>query len=285
MKPEDQIERIVAKVLKRLLPQLGADGSRGRLLVVFTAATVGFKEAMQQARSLILAGFQVKLVFSEWAERLYGQAVRDELEGFPHVLPFDGSHWLSELRDANAVVVPMLSVNTLSKLAQLVADNTPSNLLLHGLFLGKPVVVAKNGVDPTEAGRAELGFDHGNPALTHAIDERLQTIAGFGCTLVEIASLGAAVNRALTQRPALTAAPVNGNGRRRGSHFVRPVQAQHFITSADVLTAFRSGADRLLAGGAKVTPLARDVATKYGISLLQDGSGSSEDTRKEISAW
>ena len=164
MKEEEQLRRVVAEVLRRLLPRIGADGMRGRIVVVFTAATVGFSEALAQVRSLILSGFQVQLVFSEAAEQLYGAIARQQLEGFPEIVPFDASHWLHDLKEARAVVVPLLSVNSLSKLSLLIADNLPANLLLHGLFLGKPVVIAQNGVDPAEAGRGELGFDQGSPA-------------------------------------------------------------------------------------------------------------------------
>ena len=63
------------------------------------------------------------------------------------------SKWLLTLKDSCAVIVPMLSLNTLSKLALLVADNFASNIILHALFAGKPVLLARNGVDPSDNGR------------------------------------------------------------------------------------------------------------------------------------
>lgn len=271
MKQEEQLRRVVAEVLRRLLPRIGADGMRGRIVVVFTAATVGFSEALAQVRSLILSGFQVQLVFSEAAEQLYGAIARQQLEGFPEIVPFDASHWLHDLKEARAVVVPLLSVNSLSKLSLLIADNLPANLLLHGLFLGKPVVIAQNGVDPAEAGRGELGFDQGSPLLAHAIRERLQSIAGYGCMLTDITGLGAAVDCAL----AGTASTVNHaavHTRAGASVNHQTPQPYHnkIITSADILAAFRSGANRMSFNGARTTPLARDLARKHGISLTQD---------------
>ena len=186
-------------------------------------------------------------------------------------MPFDASHWLHDLKEARAVVVPLLSVNSLSKLSLLIADNLPANLLLHGLFLGKPVVIAQNGVDPAEAGRGELGFDQGSPLLAHAIRERLQSIAGYGCMLTDITGLGAAVDCAL----AGTASTVNHaavHTRAGASVNHQTPQPYHnkIITSADILAAFRSGANRMSFNGARTTPLARDLARKHGISLTQD---------------
>src|SRR5262249_32804290 len=113
---EKQIQRVVVEVLKGLLPQLGASGDRGDVVVVFTGATAGFSEAVQQVRSLVLQGYRVQLVFSRGAELLYAPVIWEQLEGFPFVTPLDDSNWLHVLQEAHAVVVPLLSVNTLSKL-------------------------------------------------------------------------------------------------------------------------------------------------------------------------
>ena len=70
--------------------------------------------------------------------------------------------WLKALKKARAVAVPMLSLNTLSKLSMLLADNTATNIVLHALLMGKPVVAARNGADPRDKGREGLGFHRGN---------------------------------------------------------------------------------------------------------------------------
>ena len=58
---ERDIERIVVEVITRLALQLGADGSRGTLVAVFSGATAGFNEAVQQVRLLILDGYRIQL--------------------------------------------------------------------------------------------------------------------------------------------------------------------------------------------------------------------------------
>ena len=89
-------------------------------------------------------------MFSRGADTLYAKYLWGELEGFPHVMAFNEAEWLHNLKDAKAVVVPVLSLNTLSKLSLLLADNFTSNVLLHALFAGKPVVMARNGTDPSD---------------------------------------------------------------------------------------------------------------------------------------
>jgi hypothetical protein len=132
---DEKLQKIVTAVISRIAQQMGADGSRGTLVTVFTGATVAFQEAVWQVRRLILDGYRIQLVFSQNAEDLYGQVMRDQLAGFPNVSFVEPSTWLLALKQAHAIVVPLLSLNTLSKVSMLIADNLPTNLILHGLFL------------------------------------------------------------------------------------------------------------------------------------------------------
>ena len=269
---DERIEKIINEVLRRLLPKLGADGSRGTLIVVFTGATVGSSEAIGQLRGLILEGFELQLVFSEMAEHLYGAWLREQLAGFPHWSQLPAFTWLRALREARAVMVPLLSVNTLSKLALLIADSQTGNLILHGLFSGTPVLVARNGVESSQPGRAELGFDKGLPALNQVVDERLKVIAGYGCKVVDVSQLSAVAGTALPRVEAqevlaaedVTGRPVAGPG------VVRYVSA--LITAGDVLQAHREGASLQCSARTLVTPLARDLAARHGVYIVRDES-------------
>ncbi|HUB19366.1 MAG TPA: hypothetical protein VL990_12075, partial [Acidobacteriaceae bacterium] len=69
---DKQIQQLVAEVLKRLVQQVNPTGERGDVIVVFTGATAGFTEAIQQVQSLIVRGFRPRLVFTRAAELLYG---------------------------------------------------------------------------------------------------------------------------------------------------------------------------------------------------------------------
>jgi hypothetical protein len=265
---EDQLQRIVSEVIKRLAPRLGADGSRGLLVAVFTGATVAFSEAIQQVRSLILDGFRIQLAFSPAAEQLYGQVARGQLAGFPHVGFVDSSNWLSDLRSARTVVVPLLSVNTVSKISLLIADNLATNLILHALFMGKAVIVARNGADPAGRGREQLGFHKGSLPLQQALLTRLQTVAQYGCVLTDVERLRDAVNGvAATENSAKAEGPA--------AISPSPCQTTTFshtgkvVTAAHVLSAHRLGADLALSEASLVTPLARDLAMKHGVAFVK----------------
>ena len=264
---EKQIEKVVAEVLSRLAKQLAGAGESGLVIAVFGGATVGYNEALHQIRLLVLQGFRVQLVFSQGAEHLYAKFAWQQLEALPNVTIFDRSHWLRTLKEARAVVVPMLSLNTLSKLSLLLADNLASNLILHALFGGKPVLLAKNGVDPTDKGRIEPHFDKCGPALAQAIEERLQAVRGYGCEVMDVGELTSALQCALKRgRTAPFAGPF-----RHGSAKAAASNGNHnILTAADVLRAHHAGAPLRVGIAKLVTPLARELATKHGVTLLEE---------------
>jgi hypothetical protein len=263
---EDQVRELIIEVISGVAVQLGADGRRGLLAVVCTGATVGFRSALQQVRQMVLRGYRVELAFSDVAESAYGTAFRDQLAGFPHISGVDPHRWLGTLGEARAVVAPLLSVNTLSKMALLVADNLATNLMLHGLFMGRPVIVARNGAAPESPGRRELGFHLGTPALNHALEERFQTLSAFGCSVADVNELSATVDSVLAERPPETivqGAPLPSAPR------PNLAAAGGIITAVDVVHAHRVGANLQLGRGAVVTPLAREIAARHGVSLVE----------------
>jgi hypothetical protein len=265
MKEED-LQQIVAEVIRRLALRLGADGSRGMVIAVFTGATAEFNESIQQVRYLILTGYSVQLVFSQAAENLFAQAVRDQLAGFPHVGSVKPSEWLSDLKESHAVVVPLLSVNTVSKLSMLIADSLINNLILHALFMGKPVIAARNGTDPTGRGREELGFHKGTPALRQALAERLQILTAYGCHLCDVKDLKNTLNDHLTGSKyamALTPDQPSDPSRSTLNH------SGKLVTAADIRHAHRLGANLSISPSTLMTPLARDLAMHYGVALTE----------------
>ena len=132
---EEQFHFIVEEVIRRLARRMGEHRRNESIIAVFSGATVGLAEGIRQVRSILLDGFQVKLVFSRAAGLLFGEMVQKELGDFPNMGLLSPEKWLSSLEEAHAVAVPMLSLNTVSKLCLLIADDLVSNILLHALLM------------------------------------------------------------------------------------------------------------------------------------------------------
>jgi len=266
---DEHVQQIVAEVISRLAARLGADGSRGTVITVFTGATVAFSEAIQQVRAFILDGYRIQMVFSQAAEQLFARAVTDELRGFPHVNSMEPTKWLSALKETCAVVVPLLSVNTVSKLSMLIADNLATNLILHALFMGKTVVASQNGADPTGRGREELGFAKGTPALRGALTQRLRTLTDYGCHLTDVKGLRDTLNSIISGSKAAIAIPPDQTSDAPHSTVSH---SEKVLTATDIRYAHHLGVTLGISSATVITPLARDLAMRYGVAL----SGNNE---------
>jgi len=263
---EEQIQHIVTEVIRRLAERLGATGNRGNLIVVFTGATVAFEEAIQQVRSLILSGYCLQLVFSQAAEDIYGKFVRDQLDGFPHISSVEPTKWFTALKESRAVVIPLLSMNTVSKVALLIADNLPTNLILHALFMGKAVFAARNGADPDgKHWKRSLGSRTQSPSIRQELMQRLQRVEDYGCLLTETLELGKAVNTFLANEKDSNIEQSDNTNRSARSTLKH---SGKMLTAAYVRHAHHLGVDLILTPETLITPLARDLAMRYGVALL-----------------
>jgi hypothetical protein len=264
---EDQFQFIVEEVIRRLTRRMGEPGRDEKLIVVFTGATVGLVEGVRQVRSLLSDGFRIELIFSRAAEHLLAEVIKKEFGDFPELGMVSPEKWLSSLKEASGVAVPMLSLNTVSKLSLLIADDLVSNILLHALLMGKPLVMAKDGADPDSEGRRTLGFHKGNAALRDAMKQRMRTLQQFGCILTTADQLANSVRSAV------------GYECLDRTHKQHPFSERILVsisgqvaTAGDVLSAHQRGADLNLGPAALVTPLARDLARLLGVDLISAGS-------------
>lgn len=263
---KEQIQQIVIEVIGKLAVRLGADGSKGILITLLTAATAEFEQAIDQIRGLVLYGYKIQLLLSENAEKLYGKVIRDQLAGYPHIDSVDKSDWLKSLKESDAIVVPLLSMNTLSKISMLIADNLVTNLILQALFTGKPVFAGQNGAHP-DAGhwRQKNGISVQNPTLRQTVLKRMETVRGYGCYLTDTRNLKSLVNKSLSNKQRSTTIPSGKGNSKKNSAICLHVKT---ITAAHVRQAYIANADLILPPGALITPLARDMAMTYCVELL-----------------
>lgn len=259
-----QVQDLARQVIKRLAPLMGADGEKGEVICVFTGATVGLSQAMAQLTRMVMNGYSLRLFCSDSARQLYGELLLKELAYLPFVSELEPGGWLDELRGCAALAVPLLSVNSLSMLAGLMALGPAANLMLHALFLGKPMVAAVDGACPDSPGRSLLGFDQGKPALAEAVNERLATIASYGCRLCPVDELAASVDSLIAQKQA---APEQGIVKAAAKNYKT---SGRILTAADVRKALAQGSASISGpAGMVVTALAQDEAQRHGLSIIR----------------
>jgi len=261
---EEQFQLIVEEVIRRLLARMNDNAPKGSVIVVFTGATVGLVESIRQVKSLLLDGYKIELVFSRSAGHLFAEMVREELSGFPNLCLLSPEKWISSVKAAEVVAVPLLSLNTATKLSLLIADDLVSNILLHSLLFGKPTILAKEGADPYGDGRKALGFNKGNSVLNELMHQRLKKLEELGCTLTGVGALAETAHSLIRNE---------ARGRIPREPMPLPRQAitvsGKIATSGDVLSAHKKKANLNLGPAGLVTPLARDLAGRLGVKLMK----------------
>jgi hypothetical protein len=240
---ESALERMVAAAVHAALAQIAPESrswaARERLVRVLvcdsavgldfaTAALNAFAHPKLELEYLVVEGLSAGLTVDRVAQLAPRARVRSTREaGCP----------LLAARGAEAVVAATLDRPTALRVALTMPEHFGAKLLCEALCLGKPVVVATDGLglDPPGA----------TPQLRHALAEPVGRLEVFGATCVGAAELGAALANAVSAPRAETPR--------------RPLITAQEVEAAD--------GELLLAPDALVTPLALDRARELGVQL------------------
>ncbi len=153
--------------------------------------------------------------------------------------------WDELVHSMEAVVLPVMRLEILSRVANLLSDVPASAAAVSGVMQGVPVMASSLEVDNLKRSSGRLP----GPFLS-LFHQHLRTVEGMGVQVLE--------NEALVRRlGARVAAPATAAGKGRD-----------VITVSDLEAAARAGQKVLqIVPGTIVTPLARDMAARMGIEV------------------
>lgn len=253
---------ITAEVLKRLEQAQSADGhpaagaKRHKVLAIFTGGAVGLDQALTELGAIQGLNAEIAVVLSPAAEEIVGVDRIKEALGADIDIIIDRSPYLGNvLREADAVLVPVLTQNTAAKIAHTFTDSLASALILQALLLGKPVIAAANAADPGYGRPAEAYGAQVAPALRQALKSNLQKVYDYGIQVVDVGCLAAAAAKLLAPAAVRAKTPA--------------VPGKKLLDAAAVKDAAMNGLKSLtVQPGTLVTPLAVDIASEYAVELI-----------------
>ncbi len=263
------VRRVLHLIAQRLYEQNGKDSY---VIAVFTGATAGFSQVLSGLEQLMLTGTEIRIVLSHSAERVYGDRIEERLLPWPIASISTGERWFCELEGSKGVVVPALSVNSLSKISCLMADSVATNLILQALFMGKPVVAAIDGCEPGNKDRKTLALDNGTPALQQALGEHLLRLNDFGCTLVKCHDLGSFCSNVFAEK---NEQKITTDLYQAGQTKSSPAKTGGTLTatmvdSALVRRAIREQKTIKIGQSGIITPLALELARQQGLQISKN---------------
>jgi deoxyribose-phosphate aldolase len=139
-------ESFIQKVTKETMERLKNSSSGSRpLLMIFMGGDREVQTALDEVKKLKNSGIRLDAYLSKAGERIITRN-RVVGAGIDNIID-DQSLWdKSALEKYDAIVVPVLTLNGLSKVANMIADNAVTNILLLALRHSKPIVFARDSV-------------------------------------------------------------------------------------------------------------------------------------------
>lgn len=255
----------------------GAKGTGGQmrhqsLLVLLCGGLTGSEEAGKQLRLLKEKGFRMEVMFTEAGKGILGARwLKDnQLEDLP-VLDTTAEAFVA-LSSCSAVVVPVMTVNTASKVLNGIADNAVTTAIMHALFQGKPVLAAQDACDPANLAQVR----HMKEPLYYAtLAANIECLRQYGIWMGPVSAIGQKTEETFAPAPLYTEVIRTGSREEKAPSAKAPEASEtvcvftgKVLSAADVLSC---GADVIrLPQKTIVTPAAAEKAEERKIRIAAE---------------
>ncbi|MBC9783846.1 flavoprotein [Heliobacterium chlorum] len=262
---DDNLVRLVTAEVMRRLNQAGIGNEpptrpRFRVMAIFTGGSIGLEEGLQSLQELEQRSCEMTIVLSHAAEQIVGvkrikERLGDDVEIITPSNPYPGKL----LRQADLVMVPVLTQNTMAKLAHTLSDTLPTTLVFQALMLGKPVIAAQNAADPKDCWRTGAAMDKAPIVLVRAFQENLQRVRDYGVQLVD-------VNRLATEAGQMLDLQLSSDSDRAPAK----TAVKKGLVTAEMIRSVALNGGRTFNASTNdvITPLARDIARDFGVEII-----------------
>lgn len=258
-------EVLISYITERVIEKIAMYNKK--VLVVFTGSLINFSEAMENLKKLKEDDFVFEVFFSESARSLLDLGKINEILQ-PEVI-YDDDKVLPEslAKEFDNVIVPTMTINTASKIANCMADTPASRLILNSIMRGKNVIIGVDGCCPDNKERVVLGYKMKEP-LKAQLRENMKKIASYGAYLTTLDTLCENTRKRMLCT-GLEHDDINRNNVVKNVNSEIKVLSKKVIGNVDILSnmnckVIKIGKDAL------VTKLAEEAAQKNKIQLIRE---------------
>jgi hypothetical protein len=272
---EDSLfDLLVQKVVEEVIRRINAKPQKA--LVMFTGATIGFKESMDSLSKLQKEGWQLKVVLSDDGMKVQNpESIKKELN-LDTIYHSGNIESQKELyNDVDLMIVASMTINTAAKFANGITDTVLLSLLNHGFMAGIPVVGAKDACDPDNPVRVKAGMGKSTAGYRKMLLSNMNTLTDFGMILVDAKDLYTACTKTKTSE--CQADP--GQNTRTEINDAVKVDAfkssqdgitlnKKVISRTDILKAQNAGSIRIPAN-AIITEVAAEAIESFNLKMIR----------------
>ena len=168
------IEYIVNKVIEKL------EQRQKTTLVLFTGASIGFRQSIESLNKLQQNGWQFKVVISKAAEEVLTEDLIKKSLNIENVIKEDDKPDIKELLDQNnLIIIPSLTINTASKIANCISDTLITNIVSKAMMSGKKIIASLNACCIENEERKSIYGDNVSLAYKNKLKNNLETIKSY----------------------------------------------------------------------------------------------------------
>ena len=168
------IEYIVNKVIEKL------EQRQKTALVLFTGASIGFRQSIESLNKLQQNGWQFKVVISKAAEDVLTEDLIKKSLNIESVIKEDDKPDIKELLDQNnLIIIPSLTINTASKIANCISDTLITNIVSKAMMRGKKIIASLNACCIENEERKSIYGDNVSLAYKNKLKNNLETIKSY----------------------------------------------------------------------------------------------------------
>ncbi|WP_455542164.1 flavoprotein [Intestinibacter sp.] len=168
------VNRVVAKLAQR----------QKTALVLFTGATIGFKQSIESLNKLQQNGWKFQVVISKAAEEVLTEDLIKTSLKIDCVIKEDDKPNIKELlAQNNLIIIPSLTINTASKIANCISDTLITNIVSKAMMGGKKIITSINACCIENEERKSIYGDNVTQAYKNRLVNNLETIKSYGIDL------------------------------------------------------------------------------------------------------
>lgn len=254
---EKLIQLVLAELAKQAKQRQDHKPAVKRILAIFSAGTIGLDDVLQQMQQLLKLGYQFEAVLTPHGKAVIGAQKLKSALGPISVYDDTGdfNQLMELLDDCDAVLIPVMTINTAAKVVNGIADNLATTLIMSALLSGKEVIGVRDACDLHNVIRAEMGHNKAARAYQAMLLSNVERLKDYGVALCESQDLVKTVQLNLGRKG--TVPPQETEGRQ--------VFNKQILSVADLPN---SGGLISVSPRTIITPAAKDAIKERGIEVI-----------------
>ncbi|HWQ43979.1 MAG TPA: flavoprotein [Desulfosporosinus sp.] len=253
-------QKLIQMVLAELAKQSQSSKPKSvskKIMAVFSGGMIGLDDVLKQMQMLQREGYQFEAVFTPNGKIVIGK--QRLLDSLGSIKVYDDSEDLNKLQqmlqDNEAILVPIMTLNTAAKVINGIADNLATTLIMVSLLSDKPIIAVRDACNLQHLSREGMGHNKAKQAYNAMLASNLERLKDYGIELCEALELTNMVQCKLGKHGMVHSTNIE----------CQQLFEKRILSVADLTTI---GSKISISPRTIITPAAQDVIKERGIEIV-----------------